>query len=431
VSFSANDLSAATPDESRGVEIPLGRRVVIPGDLEELSSAALVGDRSVVEQVMFTPGSHVRVLGASALCQLGSHSAAIRKGIHDMRDGPEDDAEQFAECAHRLRRLMHGPARSPLCIPASVEEIGLKCFAWNACLSSVTFEPGSRLRILQRRAFAGSTIRSIEIPAMVTFLPESSFEYCGVLSSVTFAAGSQLRTIGGCAFFHCDFESILIPRSVEAISQESFARCTRLSNVMYEAGSELSTIGDMAFCNCPMLGPSIELPRGVEVLQRGSFFGCEVSVLTFAPDSALREIQMDALAGFSLKSICIPASCVKIDWRCFSEHARETVEVTFETPAKLREISRLNGETVSQLAIPDSVEIITVTRGGNRGFVCSFGRDSQLRDLKIIGNYMHRLRGSGFMRLSEASLKRLRPVNEGMGPGLLPSKPRNQPPPSF
>jgi hypothetical protein len=116
-----------------------------------------------------------------------------------------------------------------------------------------------------------------------------------------------------------------------------------------------------------------------------------------------------------LKSICFPSSCVKINWSCFSSCSEE-IEVTFESPAKIREILCSNASNVRQLTVPDSVEVVDLWGGGSRGFVCNFGQDSQLRDLSPARSPR---KWFGFIRLSEGSLKRIRSRHEWRERGLL------------
>jgi hypothetical protein len=164
-------------------------------------------------------------------------------------------------------------------------------------------------------------------------------------------------------------------------------------------------IEPMAFSPCERLGPSIELPPDLRFIPKDCFAGCKALLaVTFAPNSSLRQIQGKAFTGCLLKSICVPSSCVTIHWSCFLS-CPGAINVTFESPARLREISGFDGATVRQLEVPDSVARLMVRQGGNRGFVCSFGRDSQLASLDTTGLGLH---GFGFMRLSEASLKRIR-----------------------
>jgi hypothetical protein len=122
-------------------------------------------------------------------------------------------------------------------------------------------------------------------------------------------------------------------------------------------------------------------------------------MVTFAPNSSVREIQEFAFRGCSLASICVPASCLKIDWNCFSYRSRET-EVTFESPVKIQSILGLKVVMVKPLELPDSAEIVTVVGGADPGF----GRESQLRHPSTD---LPRIKGVQFMRISEPSLNRI------------------------
>jgi uncharacterized protein YuzB (UPF0349 family) len=320
-------------------------------------------------------------------------------------------------------------------------------------LDSVTFKPGSRLQILHAGAFCDSTIQSIEIPASVTALPVDCFAHCGILSSATFAPGSQLRCISSSAFAYSGIESMNVPRSVEELGVSCFEGCARLVELTFEPGCQLRCLGDSAlcfcislvsicvpssvesiggfcFCECEKLDcvtfesgsklstiafsadaglPSIELPSSLEIVPRSCLGECvRLSVVTFAPISNVREIREFAFRGCSLASMCVPSSCLKIDWNCFSSPTRE-IEVAFESPAKIQSIFGLNGDLVKPLVLPDSLAAVTVERGGDPGFGCSFGRESQLRHLSI---EVPRLKGRGFMRMSERSLKQIRPLTE-------------------
>jgi hypothetical protein len=109
-----------------------------------------------------------------------------------------------------------------------------------------------------------------------------------------------------------------------------------------------------------------------------------------------------------LKSFRIGASVVAVEWSCFRS-SREPVEVTFESPSQVREILNFRlGEGI-EIALPDSVEILEIGRARDPGSVCTFGTDSRLRDLRFSAHTSQRL---GFMRVSEAFLKRRRSMME-------------------
>jgi hypothetical protein len=354
------------------IQIPLTKITSIPPGIQVLASSAFVGDRSVVEEVIFEPGSQVQTISARTF---GSF--------------------------HSLKSVVVG---------SSVEVLGEKCFGDGRSRSRVKFETNSKLRIIDKLAFACSELESIEIPRLVETLGDSCFQSCGKLSSLEFEADCRLRRLGSRAIAWClSLRSICIPASVEFIGEDCFFDCERLSSVSFESGSQLSTIGAKAFSHCKMLGPSIQLPSSLEAVPVDCFNYCKgLSLIEFGPNSTVRAIRARAFEGCSLISFRIPASVVAIDWSCFSK-CGETTEITFESPSKLEEISQFDLGSIGVVSFPDSVLSLTVSRGSHGRFVGNFGRDSQLRELRAYGPG---LRGSGFIRLSEPSLKRIRSAAE-------------------
>jgi hypothetical protein len=75
-------------------------------------------------------------------------------------------------------------------IPASVEELGQKCFSSCQPLSFVTFETGSRLLVIREQAFTDSGLRAIAIPAGVVRVEEYCFPSCLRLTTVVFEEGA-------------------------------------------------------------------------------------------------------------------------------------------------------------------------------------------------------------------------------------------------
>jgi hypothetical protein len=139
------------------------------------------------------------------------------------------------------------------------------------------------------------------------------------------------------------------------------------------------------------------------------FVGCEsLSVITAVPNRVLEQLIGPSFSGGGLESLCISASVVEVDWSWICRYAG-TIGITFESPCRVREISNLNPGSRASFSVPDLVEVLTLSRGGDRGFVCDFGRNSQLRDLR---NSSRIRQGFGFMRLSELSVKRIRDMIE-------------------
>ena len=143
-------------------------------------------------------------------------------------------------------------------IPASVETI--KYSAFNGCtsLKTVTFEKGSELKTIEGYyqfygAFSDCTsLTSIEIPASVETIEWYAFSYCTSLKTVTFEKGSKLKMIQYNTFRDCtSLTTIEIPASVETIERGAFSGCTSLQTVTFEKGSQLKTVD--GFSNCTAL----------------------------------------------------------------------------------------------------------------------------------------------------------------------------------
>ena len=207
-------------------------------------------------------------------------------------------------------------------IPASVEAIESGAFCDCTALTNVTFEKGSRLKMIwgmyswdDYGTFADCTsLTSIEIPASVETIGAATFQNCTALTTVTFEKRSQLKTIGGwyedvddtCigygAFADCtSLTSIEIPASVETIEFAAFKNCTALTTVTFEKGSQLKMIRGTnslysyssygAFADCTSL-TSIEIPASVETIEVAAFQGCTaLTTVTFEKGSQLKTIK--------------------------------------------------------------------------------------------------------------------------------------------
>jgi hypothetical protein len=88
--------------------------------------------------------------------------------------------------------VFNGTGLIDLVIPASVKILGEECFAECKFLSSVRFEPGSRLSRIERGVFRDSGLKDIVIPASIEFMGQSCFAGCKSLLFVIFESGSRL-----------------------------------------------------------------------------------------------------------------------------------------------------------------------------------------------------------------------------------------------
>lgn len=227
---------------------------------------------------------------------------------------------------------------------------------------------------------------------------------------MTFESNCRVRRLADETFYESVLlAAVCIPASVESIGKSCFALCGEMNSLTFERGSKLSMIGESAFQLCTMMGPSIQLPSSLDVVPVECFNNCvALSLIRFEPNSSLRAIGSFAFRRCQLKSLCVPASVRVIDWSCFAR-CPQAADITFESPCKIEEISNFDAGMTTGFPVPDSVISMTVSKGSFPGFVCSFGMNSRLRGLRGSSPI---LKGGGFMRVTETSLKRLRMVNE-------------------
>jgi hypothetical protein len=231
-----------------------------------------------------------------------------------------------------------------ICIPSSVESLGLFCFQLCYHLCFVLFEPDSRLSGLPESVFHScGSLRWIRIPAGVRTMTSETFAYwhpelieidpanstfgicenllvnyeedlvlryfadereivignrfLGIaegcfrfvwnLSRVQFEASSRICFFGARAFLSCfDLESFSIPSTVEAILEDCFRGCGKLWQVTFEGGSQVSVLGDRAFSGCASLA-AFWIPSSVARIGTECFFHCQ-SLAVVTAESGIR-----------------------------------------------------------------------------------------------------------------------------------------------
>jgi hypothetical protein len=331
-----------------------------------------------------------------------------------------------------------------VCVPASVQAMGLECFAGCTSLSSFTFEPGSQLCQIGARAFEGcSSLKSLCLPPLLQvigtqFLSGSSIEH------LTFEPGSKVKQMPQKAFanfdtlksifipasvveidypvfpmpdicditvdkhnkhfrvfgkFLVDFDGrsvlryfgtdkdVIIPSVIEALDLQSF-KCRRsIVTISFEAGSKLREIRGGVFSSCSSLR-SIRIPSSFEVLGTGCFSDCSsLESVTFDPGPKLIFCGGKVFCGCtSLRTICLPGSITNLIDDFFSGcHSLSTL--TFESPSSLRSFSSavLAESAVTSFDLPDSVKYLSLEVPLDHchltGFVVNIGPNSQVKNL--------------------------------------------------
>ena len=233
-------------------------------------------------------------------------------------------------------------------LPQSITTIGISAFKNCTSLQSVIFAERCNLTKIagdlsnsqtypQNGVFYNCTsLTSITIPANVEIIEATAFMNCKALSTLLFEPNSKLQIIGGNfhaealkdgygkldaygAFTNCtSLTSIQIPISVIEIECAAFYNCTSLSSVIFKEGSHINTIG----------GGGI-YPYYGESYGGGAFSKC-----------------------ISLQSIDIPQSITKIEAFAFSESGLKSIYIRALTPPSLTAVKQVAKDSYKYAQFP-------------------------------------------------------------------------------
>jgi hypothetical protein len=251
-------------------------------------------------------------------------------------------------------------------IESSVEVIGRSCFRFCQSLGEVFFAAGSRLRRLDKAAFAFSDLRRITIPSTVSEIGSSCFAHCKRLDIVNFMDGSELKRIEKGAFMSAGLRTIAIPRFVEVISQGAFCSCPRLEDVTFETNSALQRIENSAFAGSALR--RIAIPGSVVSMAGSAFVETRVYCISVEGEgshmvsgSFLHDMENKKVVRYfgSEKVVVIPSFVEVIGSSCF-EMVESLEEIAFGEGSMLRRIAKraFAYSSLRKLMIPNGVESI-------------------------------------------------------------------------
>ena len=208
--------------------------------------------------------------------------------------------------------------------------------------------------IICDRAFANTSLTSVDIPEGTEIIGSYCFWYCQKLASVILP--NSLREIGGCCFGQCaKLTSLFVPKNVERIGRQVFAWCNNLhsvvvdennpyydsrdncnaiiesfSNTLYAACSSsvipksVIKIGDNSFNYCERIS-TITIPGNVAEIGHQAFYGCN-NLKDVVFQEGVREIGHYAFMEVnSLKTITLPSSLRTIGEGAFERCDIDTI----------------------------------------------------------------------------------------------------------
>ena len=182
-------------------------------------------------------------------------------------------------------------------IPESVEIID--AYAFNGCGSLVAVKFSEGLKRIDRWAFLGTSIESIEIPASVTVINEA-FWGCSSLKEIKVKKGNRdydsrkgcnaiIESATGCLLQGC--ENTTVPDGVKVISSSAFYR------------SKIK---------------KIKLPSSLETIERGAFAECKELKKLVIPGS-VKIIELEILCGSGIEELIVENGVEEISDYAFFE----------------------------------------------------------------------------------------------------------------
>ena len=307
-------------------------------------------------------------------------------------------------------------------IPSFIKFICPYSFSYCKHLKTVTFQPDSKLQIIDHDAFANSTIEDIIIPSNVFRIESQAFFECSKLKNVQFEQNSKLMIICHHAFSKTSIEKITIPSTVAEIELYSFSDCLSLSSFEILEDSKLKSIGYYIFTNTKLtnlyipsriesfeyltfyqlpqnfrltisnentsfknfgdsliIGKSnpnindfdvivyasrdlneIKIPSFIKHINKYAFHNCKnLKTVVFQPDSKLQTIDDFAFAESAIEKITIPKHVISINVGSFSK-CQHLVSIEFSKDSELLSIgsSAFEESSLEKITIPKHVSII-------------------------------------------------------------------------
>lgn len=280
----------------------------LPSTLRDISSYAFLGYSSYCPFINdIQPENHIRYIGKVAyLCvDRDLEEYTIKEGTVTLADN-----------------LFESWQGTTFHIPASVEQIGNKAFAYTQ-IKALPEMPG--LKRIGGEAFYGcKNLKKLTIPETVEYIGGSAFYGCSNIWSLTYNAinaecesfmepnaplekiviGDKVRRLPGGLFGGKEFTEVTLPACLERIDEFAFYGCKNLTTI--NLSDSIRYIGDNAFYGCSSLKnihwplrlttigsrafrqtalETISLPEGVTSIGDGAFSDCPAKTV-YIPSTA-------------------------------------------------------------------------------------------------------------------------------------------------
>ncbi|MCI5582324.1 MAG: leucine-rich repeat domain-containing protein, partial [Anaeroplasma sp.] len=222
-------------------------------------------------------------------------------------------------------------------IPNTVKTIESGAFYNCVKLENVIFEENSSLASIYSAAFTEcSSLKEITLPDSVKNLNQYCFANCGLTK---FTTPANLEVIGTRVFDRCmSLEEVVIGSSVITINASAFSNLTKLNKITFAENSKLQYIGMNAFSDTGIV--NITIPSSVTTIDQYPFYGCKkLEILSFEDGIEITSLSnMLNDSNVKVKEIKIPKNVVELEYSLFSG-LYNLEAVVFESGSKLEKIS--------------------------------------------------------------------------------------------
>ena len=361
------------------------------------------------------------VYDKSAIKKVVIESGVTYVGDNTFCDLPQLKEIDFSKAAslHRLGMytFAHNTQLTSVELPEKLDTIGQHTF--EECTALLYIGIPATVTGIGNHAFKGcSSLPSITIPAAVARILKSTFEDCAQMKTITLAEGTKLEVIDTRAFANSGLTSIDLPASVETISYEAFDNCQSLTaiNIAPKKDGYVSIDGVVFFQNNTYLyiypagkpDASYEVPSTVEVISPKAFKGCKALTSVTFPDG-LQQIGGNDFDGCTgLTSVTLPSSLNAIGEATFA-NCSNLAAITFNSNPRFDRNTTFDGikdDAVVQMILPG---INTVEEVWQDFHCCLYSFETEA-DTKIFkGN----LTDDGVL-LTELTADKIVPSNNGV-----------------
>ena len=237
----------------------------------------------------------------------------------------------------------------------TVISISEHAFLQVSTIRSVKFAPDSKLQMIEKKSFEGSSIESISIPPHLTIIGEHAFDNCRNLKIVEIPSNSELQVIEREAFSNTSIEIFTIPPHLTKICELTFSDCKKLKRIEISQNSELQTIEEYSFfwsnIECITIPPScIELKDGwcceannlkkINIMPNNPYFSYLDEKFIVGKSNRLKDVYDILLfARRDIKDVVIPSFIESIGPYAF-ENCKKIRTIKFTSDSKLTKIGK-------------------------------------------------------------------------------------------